>query len=92
MVSSLSNLCVGGMINPSSLTHFCCLSDGDEKIELAVGYSDRMIRLYKWQPATMTPTPPASGTDSEPKGSFIQFDKWQLAGQVTYCIRGYTSL
>lgn len=56
--------------------------DGDGKIELAVGYSDRMIRLYKWQPATMTPTPPASGTDSEPKGSFIQFDKWQLAGQI----------
>ena len=50
-------------------------SDGDGKMELAIGYSDRVIRLYKWI---------SEGTevDTEPKGSLIQIDKWQLAGQV----------
>ena len=46
-----------------------------------MGYSDRMIRLYKWQPAISTP-PTSGNTDSEPKGSLVQVDRWQLAGQV----------
>ena len=54
--------------------------DGDGKMELAVGYSDRMVRLYKWHPAIATPT--TAGIECEPKGALIQFDKWQLAGQV----------
>ena len=54
--------------------------DGDGKMELAIGYSDRMIRVYKWHPALTTP--PTAGTTCEPKGALIQFDRWQLAGQV----------
>ncbi|XP_045175443.2 KICSTOR complex protein ITFG2-like [Mercenaria mercenaria] len=50
--------------------------DGDGKLELAMGYSDRVIRLYKWS------GPPTFDNETESKGSMVQIDKWQLAGQI----------
>ncbi|XP_060566674.1 KICSTOR complex protein ITFG2-like, partial [Ruditapes philippinarum] len=49
--------------------------DGDGKLELAMGYSDRVIRLYKW----IGPT--SFDSETETKGSMVQIEKWQLAGQ-----------
>jgi len=49
------------------------LTDHDCKLELAIGYSDRVIRLYKWK---------LEETDGEYNGAMIQLNKWQLAGQV----------
>ncbi|KAL4225477.1 integrin alpha FG-GAP repeat-containing protein 2 [Mactra antiquata] len=48
--------------------------DCDGKLELAMGYSDRVIRLYKWNGTV--------DADQEPHGSMVQIDKWQLAGQI----------
>ena len=41
-----------------------------------MGYSDRVIRLYKW----IGPT--TFDSETEAKGSMVQIEKWQLAGQV----------
>ncbi|XP_052270398.1 KICSTOR complex protein ITFG2-like isoform X3 [Dreissena polymorpha] len=49
--------------------------DSDGKVELAIGYSDRVIRLYKWQCGL-------SEMDGETGGFMIQINKWQLAGQI----------
>ncbi|KAL3842428.1 hypothetical protein ACJMK2_020446 [Sinanodonta woodiana] len=50
--------------------------DGDGKVELVVGYSDRVVRLFRWHPSGETTL------DMDPKGTLIQEDKWQLAGQI----------
>ncbi|XP_067654862.1 KICSTOR complex protein ITFG2-like [Haliotis asinina] len=49
-------------------------TDGDGQTELVVGYSDRVVRTFRWQ----------SGLDSDAysTGQFIQHQKWQLAGQI----------
>lgn len=57
-------------------TFIFIIQDGDGKLELAMGYSDRVIRLYKWI------GPAIFDSDTESPGSMIQIDKWQLAGQV----------
>lgn len=43
--------------------------------ELAIGYSDRVIRLYKWTSSGMD-------IDGEQQGMMLQIDKWQLSGQI----------
>lgn len=49
------------------------LSDGDGKIEIAVGFSDRLVRTYRWYPY------------SDGKGGEIAFlSKWALDAQVCY--------
>lgn len=48
--------------------------DGDGLQEMAVIYSDRVVRSFRWVP---------SGEGDSPfSGRLHQVDKWQLAGQV----------
>nr|CDS27934.1 integrin alpha FG GAP repeat containing protein [Hymenolepis microstoma] len=46
---------------------------GDEPSEMVVAYSDRIVRLYKWAPATSEANP----------GELIFLLKWELAGQIS---------
>lgn len=46
-------------------------ADGDGQLELAIGYSDRAVRLYKWV-----------RQQGPLEGDFLQIDMWQLAGQI----------
>ncbi|CAH1785778.1 unnamed protein product [Owenia fusiformis] len=48
--------------------------DNDGKSELVIGYSDRVVRSFRWS-TTADP-------DSFPLGKFIPVEKWQLAAQI----------
>ena len=49
--------------------------DGDGKIEIAVGFSDRLVRTYRWYPFS----------DSK-SGEIVFLNKWSLDAQVCYCV------
>lgn len=49
-------------------------TDGDGLLEMAVSYSDRVVRTFRWQ---------SSGENDSPfAGRLILVQKWQLAGQI----------
>ncbi|ESO92085.1 hypothetical protein LOTGIDRAFT_121560 [Lottia gigantea] len=52
-------------------------ADTDGKIELIVGYSDRVVRSFRWQPGSNT-----SDIDYYSTGHLVSVQKWQLAGQT----------
>lgn len=52
-------------------THFVLHSDSDGHVELVIGYSDRVVRAFRWHEL------PDSDT-----GHFLLIQRWQLAGQV----------
>ncbi|CAE1251378.1 ITFG2 [Acanthosepion pharaonis] len=48
--------------------------DGDGRIEVVVGYSDRTVRLFRWEDI--------SELSEESPGHLTQIEKWQLNGQI----------
>ena len=55
-----------------------CSADGDGLVEMAVTYSDRVVRTFRWQVAAEH-----EAWSSLPFAGRLQLvDKWQLAGQV----------
>ncbi|KAK7486416.1 hypothetical protein BaRGS_00022340 [Batillaria attramentaria] len=49
-------------------------TDGDGLLEMAVTYSDRVVRTFRWQ---------TTGESDAPfSGRLLLVDKWQLAGQI----------
>lgn len=66
--------------------------DGDGQNELVVGYTDRMVRAFRWTP-DVTPSVIATSQavpDKLPSniwaGKFIIVENWLLAGQVRFSI------
>ncbi|CAL8086247.1 unnamed protein product [Calicophoron daubneyi] len=53
-----------------------CLIESGGAHDMAVAYSDRVVRLYTWCPAEKAPS------DSSNRGKFVILIKWELAGQV----------
>ncbi|XP_041366472.1 KICSTOR complex protein ITFG2-like isoform X2 [Gigantopelta aegis] len=49
-------------------------TDNDSQTEMVVGYSDRVVRIFRW----------VSAPEGEPytSGRIIQLQQWQLAGQI----------
>ncbi len=52
----------------------CCAVDGDGRSELVVGYTDRMVRAFRWEE-------PSDSSDLG-SGQLILLKKWLLEGQV----------
>ena len=48
--------------------------DNDDQTEMVVGYSDRVVRIFRW-----LSTPEGEAGIS---GRIVQLQQWQLAGQV----------
>ncbi|GFO50621.1 integrin-alpha FG-GAP repeat-containing protein 2-like [Plakobranchus ocellatus] len=50
-----------------------CLADidSDDHIEMVIGYSDRVVRAFRWHE-----------TPNSDTGQFVLLQKWQLAGQI----------
>lgn len=51
-----------------------CVLDGDGRSELVVGYTDRVVRAFRWEE-------PPDATDLT-DGQLILLKKWLLEGQV----------
>lgn len=51
-----------------------CVLDGDGRSELVVGYTDRVVRAFRWEE-------PSDATDLS-AGQLILLKKWLLEGQV----------
>lgn len=51
-----------------------CVLDGDGRSELVVGYTDRVVRAFRWEE-------PSDATDLT-SGQLILLKKWLLEGQV----------
>ncbi|XP_023931939.1 KICSTOR complex protein ITFG2 isoform X2 [Lingula anatina] len=51
--------------------------DGDNHVELVIGYSDRMVRTFRWVGSRDLLDP-----SSDLAGKFEMVDKWQLAAQI----------
>lgn len=49
-------------------------TDGDGCCELVVGYTDRVVRAFRWEDL-------GEGTD-HPTGQLVSLKKWTLEGQV----------
>lgn len=50
------------------------LADGDGKCELVVGYTDRVVRAFRWEDSSENP--------DHVSGQLILLKKWLLEGQV----------
>lgn len=50
-------------------------TDGDGCCELVVGYTDRVVRAFRWEEL-------AEGTEHL-SGQLVSLKKWMLEGQVT---------
>ena len=60
-----------------SLTTDCvCVVDGDGRNELVVGYTDRVVRAFRWEE-------PTEGSETG-TGQLVLLKKWILEGQVHY--------
>lgn len=59
-----------------------CLADidSDDQIEMIIGYSDRVVRAFRWHEMSNSDT-----------GQFILLQKWQLAGQIGSITVNYDS-
>lgn len=58
-----------------NLTAACvCAVDGDGRCELVVGYTDRVVRAFRWEE-------PSDGSDVG-SGQLVLLKKWLLEGQV----------
>lgn len=53
-----------------------CASDGDGRCELVVGYTDRVVRAFRWEE-------PSDGSDLG-AGQLVLLKKWLLEGQVDF--------
>lgn len=53
-----------------------CAVDGDGRCELVVGYTDRVVRAFRWEE-------PSDGSDSG-AGQLVLLKKWLLEGQVDF--------
>lgn len=53
----------------------CVTQDGDGRCELVVGYTDRVVRAFRWEE-------PSDSSDVGP-GQLILLKKWLLEGQVS---------
>lgn len=51
-----------------------CSVDGDGRCELVVGYTDRVVRAFRWEE-------PSDGSDVG-TGQLVLLKKWLLEGQV----------
>lgn len=51
-----------------------CRVDGDGRCELVVGYTDRVVRAFRWEE-------PSDGSDVA-SGQLVLLKKWLLEGQV----------
>lgn len=51
-----------------------CVLDGDGRSELVVGYTDRVVRAFRWEE-------PSDATDLT-AGQLVLLKKWLLDGQV----------
>lgn len=67
---------------------FLCVLDGDGRCELVVGYTDRVVRAFRWE---------ESLDSSDPNGGqLVLLKKWLLEGQVLHqthnvCVLFYTT-
>lgn len=52
----------------------CVHTDGDGRCELVVGYTDRVVRAFRWE----EPTDSSEGGS----GQLVLLKKWLLEGQV----------
>ncbi|GFR90344.1 integrin-alpha FG-GAP repeat-containing protein 2 [Elysia marginata] len=59
-----------------------CLADidSDDHIEMVIGYSDRVVRAFRWHE-----------TPNSDTGQFLLLQKWQLAGQIGSITVNYDS-
>ena len=54
---------------------FSGCADGDGRCELVVGYTDRVVRAFRWED---------QGDSTEhPAGQLVSLKKWMLEGQVS---------
>lgn len=53
-----------------------CVVDGDGRCELVVGYTDRVVRAFRWDE-------PSDGSDVG-SGQLVLLKKWLLEGQVKF--------
>ncbi|XP_074660134.1 KICSTOR complex protein ITFG2-like isoform X1 [Tubulanus polymorphus] len=56
--------------------------DGDGLTELVIGYSDRVVCLFRWIEGLTPDSRIETASASTVTGSIVQLEKWQLAGQV----------
>lgn len=70
-----------------SVTAACVCVDGDGRCELVVGYTDRVVRAFRWEE-------PSDSSDLG-SGQLVLLKKWLLEGQVrrtlTVSARGVSS-
>lgn len=59
----------------------CVYTDGDGRCELVVGYTDRVVRAFRWEE-------PSDSSDAGP-GQLILLKKWLLEGQVSSSVVSY---
>ncbi|XP_071508018.1 KICSTOR complex protein ITFG2-like [Diadema antillarum] len=52
--------------------------DNDGKLELVIGYTDRVVQAYRWEEKQSTTEDPLTPGE----GSFVLLQKWHLGGQV----------
>lgn len=60
--------------------YFSVFTDGDGLNEMVIGYTDRVVRCYKW---TSDMSVSVVGERNSWAGKFVLTDTWILAGQVS---------
>lgn len=79
LISDIGELLRSASAHPGCrlLTAVWMCADGDGRCELVVGYTDRVVRAFRWEE-------PSDGSDLG-SGQLVLLKKWLLEGQVCRC-------